>query len=185
MGSDDHGIPTSNQVAGHRSQALVTTPETSTQGCAIYHGKTIASLENWQLRINICRCVLQIDMKQQRSSVQRLIELNVRRFSDIRRARATAERLATPESSTRFRRAEKLLAAVGDANRMKILLLLSKREMCVCELESALSLPQPTVSHHLGVLERADLLHRNKRGKFVFYEVVHSQVLDLVRNRAS
>ncbi len=119
------------------------------------------------------------------SSVQRLIELNICRPSDIKRAKAEAVRLATPEFSLKFRRAEKLLGAVGDANRMKILLLLSEREMCVCELESALELPQPTISHHLAVLEQADLLRRSRKGRFVFYEVVSSPALDLVKSLAS
>lgn len=124
-------------------------------------------------------------MKQRSPSVERLIELNICRPSDIKRAEEEAEKLATPEFSSKLRRSEKLLGAVGDANRMKILLLLSKREMCVCELESALRLPQPTVSHHLGVLEQADLLRRSKKGRFVFYEVVSSPVLELVKSLAS
>jgi ArsR family transcriptional regulator len=119
------------------------------------------------------------------SSVQRLIELNICQPSDIKRAKAEAERLATPEFSLKLRRAEKLLGAVGEANRMKILLLLSEKEMCVCELESALELPQPTISHHLAVLEQADLLRRRKKGRFVFYEIVSSPALDLVKSLAS
>ncbi len=124
-------------------------------------------------------------MKQKSPSVQRLIELNICQPSDIKQAEAEAEKLTTPESSSRLRRAEKLLGAVGDANRMKILLLLSKREMCVCELESALKLPQPTVSHHLGILEQADMLRRSKKGRFVFYEATASPTLDLVKSLAS
>ena len=124
-------------------------------------------------------------MKHQSPSVQRLIALKICQPSDIARARAEAERLGTPESSARLRRAEKLLGAVGDSNRMKILLLLSRREMCVCELEAALGLPQPTASHHLGVLEQAGLLQRSKRGKFVFYGVVESPTLDLLKSLTS
>lgn len=124
-------------------------------------------------------------MKHPSSSVQRLIELNICQPSDIKEAEAEARKLATPEFSVKLRRAEKLVGAIGDSNRMKILLLLSKREMCVCELESALGLPQPTVSHHLGLLEQADLLRRSKRGRFVFYEVQDSPVLDLLKNLTS
>lgn len=93
-------------------------------------------------------------------------------------------KLAAPDTSARLRQAERILRAVGDSNRMKILLLLSRKGMCVCELESALELPQPTVSHHLGVLERADLLRRSKKGKFVFYEAVDSPALDFVKGLA-
>ena len=124
-------------------------------------------------------------MKRRSSSVQRLIELDICQPSDIRQAEAEAEKLSTPEFSLKLRRAEKLIGAIGDSNRMKILLLLSKREMCVCELESALGLPQPTVSHHLGLLEQADLLKRSRKGRFVFYEVLDSPVLDLLKNLTS
>ena len=119
------------------------------------------------------------------SSVQRLIELDICQLSDIRQAESEAAKLSTPEFSAKLRRAEKLVGAVGDSNRMKILLLLSMREMCVCELESALGLPQPTVSHHLGLLEQADLLRRSKKGRFVFYEVQESPVLDLLKKLTS
>ncbi len=124
-------------------------------------------------------------MKRRSSSVQRLIELNICQPSDIKKAEVEAERLSAPDFSAKLRRAEKLVGAIGDSNRMRILLLLSKREMCVCELESALGLPQPTVSHHLGLLEQADLLRRSKKGRFVFYEVQESPVLDLLKNLTS
>ena len=125
-------------------------------------------------------------MKEQNSrSVQRLIELGLCRPSDIRRAKIEAERLSSPEYSEKIRRAERLLGVVSDPNRIKIILLLSQREMCVCELESALDLPQPTVSHHLGLLEQADLLERSKKARWVFYRVRESPVLDLVKGMVS
>ncbi len=122
---------------------------------------------------------------RQSKSVQRLIELGICQPSDIRQARVEAEKLGSPEYATRIRHAQKLLGAIHDPNRIKILLLLSKREMCVCELESALELPQPTVSHHLGLLEQADLLERSKRARWVFYKVRDSPVLDLVKGLVS
>jgi ArsR family transcriptional regulator len=77
-----------------------------------------------------------------------------------------------------------MLGAVGDPNRIKILLLLSKREMCVCELEAALELPQPTVSHHLGLLEQAELVQRTKKERWVFYRVLESPAVDLIKGLA-
>lgn len=110
-----------------------------------------------------------------------MIQVGICRPSDIKQAKADAEKLASPEYAAKIRRAEKLLGAIGDSNRIKILLLLSKREMCVCELEAAMGLPQPTVSHHLGLLEQADLVHRSKKERWVFYRVKESPVVDLVR----
>ena len=123
-------------------------------------------------------------MKEQNASVQRLIQLKICQPSDIRQAKAEAEKLATPEYAVRLRQAERLFGAIGESNRMKILLLLSKREMCVCELEAALGMPQPTVSHHLSVLEQAGLLKRSKKGRWVIYDIADSPVLGLLRSLA-
>jgi len=122
---------------------------------------------------------------RQSRSVQKLIQLGICQPSDIRQARVEAEKLASSENAAKIRRAEKLLGAVGEANRIKILLLLSKREMCVCELESALGLPQPTVSHHLGLLEQADLVRRSKKERWVFYRVRESPALGLIERLMS
>ena len=117
--------------------------------------------------------------------IQRLVELNICQPSDLRAAQDEARRLASPEYSAKIRQAGRLLGVVGDQNRIKIMLLLSKHEMCVCELEYALGLPQPTVSHHLGLLEQAGLLERSKKARWVFYKVRQSPVLGLLRDMVS
>lgn len=114
-------------------------------------------------------------------SLERLIEQGICTPSDIQRARVEAEKLASPEQTAKIRRAERLMGAIGDSNRIKILLLLSKREMCVCELESALEMTQPTVSHHLGILELAGLVERRKKGRWVFYKALDSVTLELLQ----
>ena len=115
--------------------------------------------------------------------VKRLVELGVCSLTDITSAIADAKRLSTPESQRKIREAERLFDMLGDSNRIKILLLLSKREMCVCEIESALRLSQPTVSHNLALLEQAELVSRSKRGKWAFYKTTTSPVLDIVRRK--
>jgi len=107
--------------------------------------------------------------------------LGVCSTSDIREAISIADRLSTPEAQKKIRETERLLGAIGEANRIKILLLLSKRGMCVCELESALKLPQPTISHHLTMLEQGGLVERSKRGRFVFYDLKASPLVKLVQ----
>jgi DNA-binding transcriptional ArsR family regulator len=113
--------------------------------------------------------------------VQRLIELGLCQASDIKRAEDEAERFSRPEYVARIRKAEKLFGAAGDSTRIKILLLLSEREMCVCELESALGLAQPTASHHLGILEQAGLVQRSKRERWAFYRANSSATLGLLK----
>jgi ArsR family transcriptional regulator len=47
--------------------------------------------------------------------------------------------------------------------------MLQHREMCVCEIQEALSLSQPTVSKHLKILEEAGLVRSEKDGLWVNY----------------
>lgn len=63
----------------------------------------------------------------------------------------------------------KVMKALSDPNRVKLLKLLQRRKMCVCEMQAALGIAQPTVSKHLKVLEGAGLVERKKEGLWVDY----------------
>ena len=63
----------------------------------------------------------------------------------------------------------KLMKALSDPNRVRIIKLLEQRSMCVCELQAALDIAQPTVSKHLKVLEEAGLVDFRKEGLWVNY----------------
>lgn len=65
----------------------------------------------------------------------------------------------------------KLMKALSDPNRVKILKMLQQKVMCVCELKTALKLAQPTVSSHLKLLEEAGLVHSRKEGLWVNYHL--------------
>jgi ArsR family transcriptional regulator len=65
----------------------------------------------------------------------------------------------------------RVMKALSDPNRVKILKMLQHREMCVCELQAALELAQPTVSRHLKVLESAGLVSYKKDGLWVNYRL--------------
>jgi DNA-binding transcriptional ArsR family regulator len=65
----------------------------------------------------------------------------------------------------------KVFKALSDPIRLRILGLLSSREMCVCEVMVALGLTQPTASHHLRILENVALVKDRKEGKWVFYSL--------------
>ncbi len=69
------------------------------------------------------------------------------------------------------KRQSRLFKALGDVTRLKILMLLGIREMCVCELMVALGLTQPTASHHLGILESVGIVKDRHEGKWVFYSL--------------
>jgi len=61
----------------------------------------------------------------------------------------------------------KVMKALSDPNRVKILKMLQHKVMCVCELTAALNLAQPTVSSHLKLLEEAGLAHSRREGLWV------------------
>jgi ArsR family transcriptional regulator len=67
-----------------------------------------------------------------------------------------------------------LLKALADPVRLRLLSLVGAHtdgEACVCDLNEAFDLSQPTISHHLKVLHAAGLLDRSKRGVWVYYKV--------------
>ena len=64
-----------------------------------------------------------------------------------------------------------LFRLLSDKTRLNILLLLAKGERNVSSLCDELRLPQPTVSHHLGLLRMSNLITNRRDGKQVFYEL--------------
>jgi uncharacterized membrane protein len=64
-----------------------------------------------------------------------------------------------------------LFRALADETRLKIVKMLSEKEMCVEDLMTALRLAQATVSHHLQVLKEAGLVQAEKRGRNVYYSL--------------
>jgi ArsR family transcriptional regulator, arsenate/arsenite/antimonite-responsive transcriptional repressor len=65
----------------------------------------------------------------------------------------------------------KVMKALSDSNRVKIIKLLQHKTMCVCELQAALKIAQPTVSKHLKILEEAMLVSSMKEGLWVNYSI--------------
>jgi DNA-binding transcriptional ArsR family regulator len=64
-----------------------------------------------------------------------------------------------------------LFRLLSDKTRLNILMLLAKGERNVSSLCDELRLPQPTVSHHLGLLRMSNLITNRRDGKQVFYEL--------------
>ena len=63
----------------------------------------------------------------------------------------------------------KVMKALSDPNRVKIIKMLQHKSMCVCEMQAALGVAQPTVSKHLKLLEDAGLVDFRKDGLWVNY----------------
>lgn len=72
----------------------------------------------------------------------------------------------------------KIFHALSDETRLKIIKLLSKGQLCVCEIVSALNMVQPKVSFHLGVLKEAQLVKIRRKGKWILYELSDSELFN-------
>jgi ArsR family transcriptional regulator len=62
-----------------------------------------------------------------------------------------------------------LFRLLSDETRLSIMMLLTQGERNVTSLCEELKLPQPTVSHHLGLLRMSNLISNRRNGKQVFY----------------
>jgi len=65
----------------------------------------------------------------------------------------------------------RLLCAIADPTRLRLLRLLHRQELCVCELMEALHLPQYTVSRHLRELRRVGLVEATRSGRWMHYRI--------------
>jgi ArsR family transcriptional regulator len=90
---------------------------------------------------------------------------------------------------------DRMLRAITDPNRRKILQLLKEKGgcsldkevgLCACDIEPKLQLSQPTISHHMSVLKQAGLVSAQKQGQWVWYRRDEQALRDLARTlRAS
>ena len=79
---------------------------------------------------------------------------------------------AEPLSAEQAARVAPLLKALAEPVRLRLMSLVASHpggEACVCDLNEAFELSQPTISHHLKVLHEVGLLDREKRGVWVYY----------------
>lgn len=61
--------------------------------------------------------------------------------------------------------------ALSDANRLKILSMLSSGEICACRILEALDITQPTLSHHMKILSGCGLVTVRKEGQWSYYSL--------------
>jgi ArsR family transcriptional regulator len=65
----------------------------------------------------------------------------------------------------------RVMKALSDPNRVRVLKLLQEGELCVCEIQSVLGLAQSTVSKHMKLLEDAGLVTRKREGTWIIYSL--------------
>lgn len=86
----------------------------------------------------------------------------------------------------------KIFKSLADETRLRILLLLADHgELCVCDLMTALELPQSTVSRHVAYLKNAGWLNDRRGGVWMYYSIrpvlsaVQSDLVALLRVRCA
>lgn len=65
----------------------------------------------------------------------------------------------------------KIFKALGDENRIRILNLLIRQKLCVCEIEMVLDITQSNASRHLNKLKNAGVITSEKKSQWVYYRV--------------
>lgn len=64
-----------------------------------------------------------------------------------------------------------IFKALSDETRLRILKLLERGELCVCDIVTALGMSQPKVSFHLNTLKEAGFIKDRKDGRWIHYQL--------------
>jgi DNA-binding transcriptional ArsR family regulator len=70
---------------------------------------------------------------------------------------------------------------LSDPTRLKIVLALSKQELCVFDIAELLKVTESAISHQLRLLKTLRLVKYRKEGKMVFYSLDDEHIEDLIR----
>ena len=118
-------------------------------------------------------------MKEREQRLKNLIDSDVCSDENLEKYHKELIRLSEENAdSTKSRKQSKFFKALSDEKRIRILKLLTVREMCVCELMIALDTTQPNLSHHIKILENQGLVNRRKEGKWAYYSLTNSKEIE-------
>ncbi|ADL68139.1 ArsR/SmtB family transcription factor [Thermoanaerobacterium thermosaccharolyticum] len=70
--------------------------------------------------------------------------------------------------------------ALSHPTRIKIIELLSKNEMCVCEMMAVLNLDQSHISRHLMVLRANGIVKDSREGTKIYYSLVDKAIVKII-----
>ena len=102
----------------------------------------------------------------------RCVSISLPVISPAETAACCAPLTAQPLSMEQAAQVAPLLKALADPVRLRLMSLVASHEggeACICDLNEAFDLSQPTISHHMKVLHDAGLVDRDKRGVWVYY----------------
>lgn len=73
-----------------------------------------------------------------------------------------------------------LFKVFGDSTRIRILFVLFKEEVCVCDLAEQLNMTQSAISHQLRILKQNKLVKNRREGKSMFYSLADDHVRTII-----
>jgi len=74
-----------------------------------------------------------------------------------------------------------LFQALNDPTRRKILDMLKKKDLTAGEIADAFNISKPSISHHLDILKRANLVVSEKQGQFITYSINTTELDELIK----
>lgn len=74
-----------------------------------------------------------------------------------------------------------IFKAMGDQNRLKIIYVLSKSSLCVCDIATLVDITQSAISHHLKILRDLNLVKFERQGKLLVYSLDDDHVFKLLQ----
>lgn len=75
----------------------------------------------------------------------------------------------------------RVMKALSDPNRVRVVKILGVKELCVCEIKELLGLAQSTVSKHMKTLEEAGLVDYHKEGSWIIYHLTKGEESDYAK----
>ena len=75
----------------------------------------------------------------------------------------------------------RVMKALSDPNRVRVIKMLGLKELCVCEIKELLGLAQSTVSKHMKILEEAGLVDYHKEGSWIIYHLSQGRESDYAK----
>ena len=69
---------------------------------------------------------------------------------------------------------------LGDPTRLKIVLALTKEELCVCDLSALIGVSVSAISHQLRLLRGMRIVKNRKDGKMVYYSIDDSHIENII-----
>jgi ArsR family transcriptional regulator len=105
-------------------------------------------------------------------SLASCVDIGENSSEHFKKIRKKGKKLSEDQS---LKNLEKFFNALGNEDRLKLVKILQEQDRCVCELEVMLDKSQPTISHHIKILEEIGIIRGFKQGRFTHYEVIKNK----------